>query len=108
MPSLNSIERPRLFYHLQTALAAGHVLLAASAGYGKTTLLRHFAHRHPNTYYLPLTLADLDLKVLKLRLQPLLQPHHTPLLDDIHLVAQSSEVGTWLSDQLHREGRGWC
>ncbi len=99
-----SLERPRLQRRLDQALATGHVLLTAPAGYGKSTLLRHLARQRPRTRYVPLTPADLDLTVLRARLQPLLADDATLLLDDVHLVEESAEVLSWLSTHLQQLG----
>src|SRR4051794_21551513 len=52
------LYRPRLLRRLKAALHAGHVLISAPPGYGKTTLLRSLLAERPHTRYLPLSAAD--------------------------------------------------
>lgn len=92
--------RRRLLQKLHHTLAASHLIIAAPPGYGKTVLLRQLATYRPGSYYLPLTVSDGDTAVLQSRLQPLQQPGHALLLDDIHHLDESETAVVWLAEQL--------
>lgn len=98
--TVTPLARPRLLRKLYATPNGQHVILTAPSGYGKTTLLRAFARGHPHTHYFPLTLADADLVYFQTRLQPLLAPQNTILLDDIHHLASAPEVWQWLARLL--------
>ena len=101
------IERPHLRHLLLDSLENSHVLLAAPAGYGKSTALRGLARHLPHARLVTITLADLDVSVLQARLGSLLAPPNVILLDDVHLLAGGSEVCTWLQQQLAQQRPRW-
>jgi ATP/maltotriose-dependent transcriptional regulator MalT/DNA-binding SARP family transcriptional activator len=101
------LVRQRLVQALQQALASGHVLIEAPAGYGKTVLLRHLSARRPDTYYFKLTPAHVDLALLRAQLQPRLTRGTTILLDDVHLLADGAETRDWLTSQMQNEEPRW-
>ncbi|MDX5299202.1 MAG: hypothetical protein LPK85_09650, partial [Gammaproteobacteria bacterium] len=45
-----AVERPSLIERLQASSGGSLVVLAAPAGYGKTTLVSQWLHRHPQTF----------------------------------------------------------
>jgi pentatricopeptide repeat protein len=109
-PSLSPpriIERARIERQLRRTLETSHVLLTAPAGYGKSVALRSFARSSPRIQLISLTQADLDLAVLQARLKPLLEPDNTVLLDDVHLLADGSDVCAWLQQQLAQPQPRW-
>jgi LuxR family maltose regulon positive regulatory protein len=66
-PGRPIIERPRLIRQLEETKAST-VLLVAPAGYGKTTLLRHWAQRHPGICWYTAEAGSSDLAVLAIGL----------------------------------------
>jgi DNA-binding SARP family transcriptional activator len=92
--------RQRLLQPLQAALANHHLIITAPAGYGKTILLQQLVAYRPDSYYLALTASDSDTAVLQARLQPLQQPGHTLLVDDVHYLAGEETAVAWLSQQV--------
>ena len=101
------IDRPRILAQLQRALETGHALLTAPAGYGKSAILRALASERPSTHLIILTPTDKDLAAFSARLQPLMQPDHTILLDDVHLLDGERETCAWLQKQLNQQRPRW-
>ncbi len=101
------IERLRVRRHLQEALEVGHVFLTAPGGYGKSLALQSLVAHRPATHLVRVTIADLDPATLQTRLSPLLQPDHTIILDDVHLLENGPEVCAWLQEQLLQAKPRW-
>jgi ATP/maltotriose-dependent transcriptional regulator MalT/DNA-binding SARP family transcriptional activator len=99
------LNRPKLLRRIADALRDSHVVIAAPAGYGKSTLLRALAAQRPNTQYVQLTLADTDPALLQTRLTPLLQAGATILVDDVHHLHGAVESLAWLHNQLQTQTR---
>jgi DNA-binding SARP family transcriptional activator len=99
------LNRPKLLRRIADALRDSHVVIAAPAGYGKSTLLRTLAAQRPNTHHVHLSLADTDPAYLQTRLAPLLQAGVTVLLDDVHHLHDAQESLDWLSRQMSSPAR---
>ncbi|NOX61437.1 MAG: hypothetical protein GXP42_05760 [Chloroflexi bacterium] len=100
--------RPRLLRKIEAALSAGHVLITAPAGYGKTVLLRSLSAHRPHSFYTRLTPADADLSRLQEKLGPAQrsargQSFTALLLDDVHHLQEGSETVEWLLEQANEE-----
>ncbi len=79
------LTRLKLVQELDRALAHGHVLIEAPAGFGKTLLLQ-LVQYWPDSHLTQFAPIDLDLAVLRARVEPAIQAGHTVLLDDVHEV----------------------
>ncbi len=100
------VERTRLVARARGWLSRGIVVLAAAAGYGKTTLLRLIARATPQTLWVPLTIAHQDVAFLKEQLQPHLA-HRILLLDDVHVLEGATEALDWLGAAVQARPWGW-
>jgi len=80
------LTRLKLVQELDQALARGHVLIEAPAGFGKTLLLQQLVQYRPNCHLIQLDPTDLDLAVLQARVEPAIHTGYTVLLDDVHEV----------------------
>jgi ATP/maltotriose-dependent transcriptional regulator MalT/DNA-binding SARP family transcriptional activator len=101
------ITRSRLIRRLTRDLRHGHILMTAPPGYGKTVALHSLAAALPETYYLDLTLPDNDLNVLKSHLPSGVSPQSILILDDVHLLQDSSEAWGWIIEQLQQLTPRW-
>jgi len=81
--------------------------MTAPPGYGKTVVLHSLAVALPDTYYLDLTLPDNDLNVLKSHLPSGVSPQSILILDDVHLLQDSSEAWGWIIEQLRQLTPRW-
>lgn len=97
-----AITRTKLIKQIQKALADGHVIVAAPAGFGKTMLLQQLAAQRINTHLFPLTVADTDVAGLRARLEPLMRSNHTLFLDDVHHLADSVALA-WLREEIEKQ-----
>jgi DNA-binding SARP family transcriptional activator len=97
-----AITRTRLIKQIQKALNDGNVVIAAPAGFGKTTLLQQLAAQRIDTHLFTLTVADTDVAALRARLVPFIRPGYTLILDDIHHLAGSVAL-TWLQEEMEMQ-----
>lgn len=97
------MERLPLIRAAQQVLRERNLLLVAAAGYGKTVLLRQLRPYLPGAHYLPLTVDDQDVAVLRERLPT---DAAAPLLiDDVHMLERDSESAALLASILGQAGR---
>lgn len=80
------VTRLKLVQELDQALAHGHVLIEAPAGFDKTLPLQQLVQYRPDSHLTQFAPIDLDLAVLRARVEPAIQAGHTVLLDDVHEV----------------------
>lgn len=97
------LTRLKLVKELDQALAHGHVLIEAPAGFGKTLLLQQLVQYRPDSHLIQLDPTDLDLAVLRARVEPAVQAGHTVLLDDVHQVGAGTAAAAWLQERLEAE-----
>lgn len=95
---LHIIERLNLIRVAVDVLRERHLLVEAPAGYGKSVLLNQLLSYLPGAAYLQLTVDDIDLVVLRQRVQA--AGAETVLLDDVHHLTAGSEAAGWLKAKL--------
>jgi ATP/maltotriose-dependent transcriptional regulator MalT/DNA-binding SARP family transcriptional activator len=96
------LERSRLLRRLKESLQRGHVLITAPAGYGKTILLLNLTLHHPQSFYIPLQIANLDLPVFMESLKGIDLARATLLLDDLQNISDSPAFLHWLAAALQK------
>lgn len=101
------IERINLLLRARPHLNKGVLVIAAAAGYGKTTLLHLLAREVPHSVWLPLTIADRDVVLLESRLMPHLD-EAVILLDDVHVLEESPQALHGLSKAIKQRPQGWA
>lgn len=95
---LHIVERLDLIRAAVDLLREQHLLIEAPAGYGKSLLLQQLLSYLPGAAYLPLSVDDNDLAILRRRVQD--SGAETLLLDDVHHLSVSEEAAGWLQTQL--------